>query len=102
MALKTYAEIKDRINESLAELQNHLYPEDVIAEIADSEIPVYNNEVIAEWIELPMDRTDQWQEFGYDTQHNDGGILELMRVDLAIYYVQEFARVWEDVKAARV
>jgi hypothetical protein len=98
MALTTDAEIKGRITRSLSELLGNPYAEDVIAELADAEVPVYNNEVIQDWVQLPMDQSDQWKELGYDTQRNEGGILQLMTVDLAIYYSRKFSEIWEEVK----
>jgi hypothetical protein len=99
MALTTDAQIKERITGSLSELLGNPYAEDVLAELADAEVPAYNNEVIQDWVQLPMDQSDQWKELGYDTQRNEGGILRLMAVDLAIYYSRKFAELWEEVKA---
>ena len=99
MALTTEAQIKELINYNSNELFQSSYPEDFLAELAESELPIYNNEIIQEWVELPHEDRDQWKELGYDTQRNEGGILQLMIVDLAIYYNRKFSLIWEEIKA---
>ena len=98
MALTTYAEIKDQIRAELPNLLDNPYAEDAIGELSESAVPVYNSDIIKEWCELSSDDSDQWKVLGFDTQRNEGGILTLMSVDLAIYYAREFERAWNEVK----
>jgi hypothetical protein len=97
MALTTYAEIKDQIRAELPNLLDN--PDyDLLGELSESAVPVYNSDIIKEWCELSSDDSDQWKVLGFDTQRNEGGILTLMAVDLAIYYAREFERAWNEVK----
>jgi hypothetical protein len=98
MALTPYADIKAEIMENLEYLKETPYPEDMIAELADSRLPIYNHEVIREWQELPDSACDQWTDYGYDTQKNEGGIIQLMLVDLTFYYLEEYNSVWQEIK----
>ena len=98
MALTTYEEIKNQIREELIHLIYDPHAEDQIAQMADAAVPVYNHHIIEEWRELPDEHSDQWKELGYDTQRNEGGIIRLMAVDLAIYYEREFDRAWQEIK----
>jgi hypothetical protein len=99
VALTNYEEIKNRITAELPALLSNPYAEDTIAELADAEVPVYDNEIIQDWVLLSSDDSDQWKELGYDTQKNEGGIVRLMAIDLAIYYVRQFDRAWTEIKA---
>jgi len=98
MALTTYEEIKAQIRAELPNLMDNPYAEDAIGELSESAVPVYNNEVMQQWCELSSDDSDQWKVLGYDTQRNEGGILTLMSVDLAIYYAREFDRAWNELR----
>jgi hypothetical protein len=98
MALWTYEAIKQEIIDNMQLIKKSAHPEDQLHEFADSACPVYNSDIIAEWVELPWEDTDQWKELGFDTQRNEGGILRLMSIDLAIYYNQNFHRAWEEIK----
>ena len=98
MALSTHDEIKETIMQDMEQLKDATYPEDLLAEFSDSAVPVYNSDIIREWVELPGEFCDQWKEYGYDTQKNDGGIIELMRVDLIFYYIEQYRSIWEEIK----
>ncbi len=45
-----------------------------------------------------MEESDQWKEYGYDTQRNEGGIISLMQVDLVFYYLKLGREAWEEIK----
>lgn len=96
MALTTYAEILSEVEEGTAELQEASYPEDILTEWADAQVPVYNHHIIAEWTNLSFDDSDQWQELGVN---ENATIIDRMRVDLEIYYRDAYANAWHEVKA---
>jgi hypothetical protein len=81
--------------DAIAGLRNE---DDIVAEYADSFVPVYNNEVMKDWVQLPLDRSDKWKELGYDANKNEGGILRLMQMDLIFYYLEETDRIWQEIK----
>lgn len=97
----TRNEIREILLDAWAEIENATYPDDVVASYAESETPIYNNDVISEWAALPWDATDAWKEYGYDANKNTGGILQLMAVDLTIYYLEQFRAVYEEIKAEK-
>lgn len=97
MALWNEAQVKQEILENIDLIKKSAHPEDQLHEFADSACPVYNSDIIAEWCELPFEDTDQWKELGFDTQRNEGGIIRLMSIDLAIYYSRLFHKAWEEI-----
>ena len=94
MPLTTYNEVKELIKNELAQLKESPYPEDIIRELADSEVPIYYGEIIKEWSELDSEDCDQWKAEQYDAER----ITDLMAYDLTIYYSRKFLRAWKDVQ----
>lgn len=94
----TNEEIKKVLLENYDSIAGSPSEEDTIAEYADGFVPVYNNEVMKDWVHLPMDRSDKWKELGYDANRNEGGILRLMQMDLVFYYLEETDRIWQEIK----
>lgn len=97
--LSTKAEIKEELRRNLEQLTE--YPakaDDLVAEIAEGFAPVYNGEIISEWTHLPADYSDRWKEYGYDANRNEGGIIQLMAIDLAFYYLEIGAEVWAELQ----
>lgn len=96
--LTTKEEIKKELLNNIDYLKDNPHPEDLVAEISEGYVPVYNNQIIQEWITLPSEHSDQWKEYGYDTQKNPGGIVQLMAVDLAFYYLQLGNEAWQEIE----
>lgn len=94
----TREEIKKELLENREQIEQSSYPEDLIAEYADGFVPIYNHEIIKDWTELPAELSDRWKEYGYDTQKNEGGIIQLMQVDLCFYYLELAQEIWEEIK----
>jgi hypothetical protein len=95
MALTTYNQIKEQIKDELEQLKDSSYPEDIITELADSEVPFYYAEIIEEWCALDSDDIDCWKE---QDQKAVLRITELMAYDLSVYYTRQFLMAWEDIK----
>ena len=87
MALSTYADVLGEVASELEALKKAKYPEDRILEMADGYVPIYTNEVVAEWFELEASDRDGWQEYG---AMPDKGITDLMAIDLLVYYQNLF------------
>ena len=96
--LTTKEEIKKELLDNLQQLKDNPHAEDLVAEFADGWVPVYNNQIIQQWVSLPMEESDQWKEYGYDTQRNEGGIISLMAIDLVFYYLKLANEAWEEIK----
>lgn len=57
-------------------------------EWVDGYLPVYNNQIIAEWQQMPSEYDNRgWAELGYD---GDVDIVHLMSLDLYLYYTDIF------------
>jgi hypothetical protein len=97
MALLTFNEIKEQVTENLEEILSSKDPEAFLNELADGFVPIYDSDIISEWVELPAEDSDQWKELGYDTQRNEGGIVSLMQIDLVVYYINGFTKAWEEI-----
>jgi len=67
-------------------------------EFIDSWLPVYNNRIIEEWTLMPNDYTDRGSaELGVGGEVN---IINLMSLDLYLYYSDLFAEAVEEVEQA--
>lgn len=95
MPLTTYQDIKAQVEDELEQLTESPYPEDLLYQFADSEVPIYYGDIVKEWLELPFDDTDRWQELGANA---DTTIYKLMQIDLLLYYEGQFLKAWEEVK----
>lgn len=95
MALTTYEEILKMVRDEFEQLSEREYPEELLHEFADSECPVYYHDISTEWVELPMEDTDRWQEIGAEGHTT---IYQLMSLDLYLYYQTMFQQAWEQVK----
>lgn len=66
-------------------------------EIVDGYVPVYNNEIIKEWQEMPGDYDDRGAtELGTS---EDAGIISRMSLDLYLYYSDLFNEAIAEVEA---
>jgi len=83
MALTTFDEMKQEIKDNWEQFESNAYPYDLLTEFADSACPVYYNDIIQEWQEMPSEFNDSWQELGTD---GSATITTLMTFDLFNYY----------------
>jgi len=90
----TYEEIKKEIQSQLQEIQEHNYPEDYLSELADGFLPIYNNEVIRDWTEMPNEYDDKWKELGMTGEDT---IISLMRIDLYFYYLEQTEIIYREL-----
>lgn len=97
--LTTYNEIKKELLGDWEEFAEAIYPEDQIAERADSACPVYYNEIIAEWQELPREYEDAWKD-GVPIS-SDTTLYSLMSWDLYEYYREQYQRAFDEIKAEK-
>lgn len=69
---------------------------------ANQAVPVYTNDIIKDWTEMPTEFDDAWQEFGHyswlSEKHKKARtIVELMTIDLTLYYEAAYRRVYEQI-----
>jgi hypothetical protein len=88
------------IEEIKTELSNGLELDEIrdnSGEMIDSHLPIYNNEIIREWQEMPSEYDDRGaQELGSD---GTIGIVGLMSLDLYLYYTDLFNEAIEAVES---
>ena len=93
----TYEEIKTEIANRLEEFHAESEPADLLREEADSLTPIYNNEVISDWQEMPSEFDNSWRQYGWDEYLEQGGIIGLMRIDLVHYYTSLTLKAYEEL-----
>lgn len=96
----TYEEIKKELADNWERFEglDEFGAGDIITEYADSFIPVYNNEIIKDWAEMPSEFDDSWQEeLGCDWNASDRGIVALMAFDLFGYYREQTINAWNEL-----
>lgn len=65
-------------------------------EWVDNYLPVYNNRIIEEWVNMDSDYNDRGaSELGAG---EDDGIIRRMTLDLYLYYTDQFAEVLDEVE----
>lgn len=101
MSLTPYEEIKKQVEEGYEELSESRYPEDLLNEWAESQMPVYTNHIIQEWTDLSPEDSDRWQEIGIDFNKENKNISDLMWIDLWLYYNKLFGQAWHEVQEAK-
>lgn len=97
MPLTSNQEIQEMICHDIAQLIESPYPEDILNTWADAEVPAYSHQIVEEWTCLDTEYRDAWQELGYDGKKT---IIELMTIDLSMYYSQAFINAWYDIEDA--
>lgn len=89
-----YSDIKQDIYDHLEELKESAYPEDLLNELADSACPVYYNQIMKDWAEMPSEFNDMCQEYG--TTENST-IFSLMSADLFHYYRTQYSEIFAEI-----
>lgn len=97
MALTTDAEIRQQLKTIYADWKNQgaFDFNDLLTEYIDGLIPIYTNDIIAEWVEMPNEFDDLGAaEFG---SPDPVSITKLMEYDLYNYYHQTASRIWAEL-----
>jgi hypothetical protein len=90
--------IQEELRERFDEISEHAYGEDLLNEMADSWLPVYNGEIIALWSnEMPNEFDDSWQEFAYEGFTSKQNIVGLMRVDIYNWLSALIRELWSEI-----
>jgi hypothetical protein len=95
MALTTRDEIKEIILHYIDEINSAPFAVDEIESLADSECPIYYNEIIAQWTQLSHNDSNEFREIM--TPNEKTTIYDLMSADLWIYYKREFLSVYNEI-----
>jgi hypothetical protein len=98
MSYKTVERIVEEIRAELSQGEDLDTIKDRSGEFIDSWLPVYNNRIIEEWTLMPNDYTDRGSaELGVGGEVN---IINLMSLDLYLYYSDLFAEAVGEVEEA--
>ena len=62
---------------------------------AEQETPIYYGDIIAEWMELPDDMSNQYHDYA---QAVPARIEDLMQIDLQLYYEAKFAEAIDELR----
>jgi len=74
------------------------YDSDFIVGFADTQVPIYYNEIIQEWSDLPAEYRDTWQDTSIDHKTT---IYNLMSIDLFNYYYEKTTEILDDIRQER-
>ncbi len=98
MSYKTVERMVEEIRAELSQGEDLDTIKDRSGEFIDSWLPVYNNRIIEEWTLMPNDYTDRGSaELGVGGEVN---IINLMSLDLYLYYSDLFFEAVEEVEQA--
>jgi hypothetical protein len=74
------------------------YDTDFIIGFAESQLPIYYNEIVQEWSDLPAEYRDTWHDYG--TEDNTT-IYDLMTRDLYNYYETRTSKILDQIQEER-
>jgi len=98
MSYKTVERMVEEIRAELSQGEDLDTIKDRSGEFIDSWLPVYNNRIIEEWTLMPNDYTDRGSaELGTGQEIS---IINLMSLDLYLYYSDLFAEAVGEVEEA--
>lgn len=92
-----YTDIKAELLENWEQFEQAREPQDLLNEFADSAVPVYYNEIIQEWQEMPSEFDNSWQETWEAVGAEGKGIVDFMTIDLWNYYTAEYTRIYNEI-----
>lgn len=85
--------IYDYTDELTELIRNGSDTDDLIHELADQAVPIYNSDIIREWSE----RSECWDRWADEIGDSDGTIIEQMSRDLYLAYRDELAAHAEEL-----
>lgn len=88
-----YSDIKSEIIDKWEEFASNQHPYELLNEFAESAVPVYYNQIISDWQEMPSEFDNVWSEEGYTSE----SITALMSYDLSNYYRHQYHRIYSEV-----
>ena len=92
----TQEQMKEEIKRELSNGAELDEIKDNSGELIDSYLPVYNNQIIKEWQEMPSEYDNRgYAELGASGEIN---IVNLMSLDLYLYYLDLFNEVIEELE----
>ena len=98
MSYKTVEKMVEEIRLEISQGEDLDTIKDRSGEFIDSWLPVYNNRIIEEWTLMPNDYTDRGSaELGTGQEIS---IINLMTLDLYLYYSDLFFEAVEEVEQA--
>jgi hypothetical protein len=94
----SFDEIKQELTDNWEQFESNQYPEDALGEFADSALPIYYNDILTDWQEMPSEFNDSWQEFGLPSSKTEEiTIFGLMTIDLYNYYQHQYSLAYREL-----
>lgn len=95
MTLSTNSQIKATILDDWEQVSTAKYPEDLLTEFVDSELPIYYGDIINEWRDLTNLDSNRFNEIMEITPTTT--IYDLMLADLFLYYHDQFNVAYKEI-----
>jgi len=93
---KVIEQMKDEVRTELQNGTDLDQIQDRLIEWIDGYLPIYNNQIMQEWQEMPNEYDNRGAaEFGWDGEIN---IIRLMLLDLYLYYSDLFNKAIEELE----
>jgi hypothetical protein len=78
-------------------------PQSYLTGLAEAEIPVYSQDIVKEWMELPSEDTDRWVELFVpyrkkELLSEEYRIEDFMKMDLFLFYQNAYEIMYEELK----
>jgi hypothetical protein len=97
MSYATIQQMKEELKTSIANGEELDDIKDRSGEWVDGYLPVYNNQIVKEWQEMPSEYDDRGAaELGHMGEVN---IIGLMSLDLYLYYSDLFSQAVEELES---
>jgi hypothetical protein len=98
----TFDEIKKDLLDNWENITEAQHYEDYLGESADGYLPVYTNEIISDWAEMPSEFDNTWREYGLPSAKIDEiSITGLMIIDLYNHYREQAQRAYNEIKSEK-
>jgi len=91
--LPTVAQAKKRILDDVPNILESKYPDDELTELVDSDLPIYNSEIVYQWAKLPVEFENPIGFVDAETT-----IYKLMTFDLYDFYKDVYGKALEEIK----
>lgn len=96
-----YTTVREFVERNWDEIEASKYPEDLLTEWADSDVPIYTIEIIKTWYQdLPTGAMDAWQEVGFEFGPTTS-IVDLMKLDIFLHLEGLYNRAYSEILATK-
>lgn len=95
MPLTPDSELREAIAHNWEEYSDTPYDTDFIVGFAETQLPIYYNEIIEHWQQLPDNYKDSWSDGDFTPNST---IYNLMSIDLYNYYSDRTSEILDQIR----